>query len=118
MAKLGIEITPDAVVEVDLAPGMPVPKSLVFEYAAADRETFEGLVRVLGGLEAFSVMPEFGSAARHAIPVTWDGEQVGTARVTIRAAEEMRHPVPGAFPDLEALAEQREELVHRARLEA
>lgn len=118
MATLMVQLTEQGdVFAVDVGPGLPIPKSLSFEYRASSEVELRAMVDALGGVAAFDFSPKTGSASRWAVPVTRDGERVATARVMIGVDESLHVPTV-EYPAVAALAEERAELEHRDRLEA
>lgn len=118
MARLTVQVTDEDVVEIDVGPGLPIPSAVALEFKAATAEQFDTLIEGLGGLEAFALHPDLGSASRFALKLCEHGEEIGSARVTVRATEALRGEPSPAFPLLARLQEQKAELEHRAKIEA
>lgn len=96
MPKYGVEITDEVSVELDVAPGAPALRRAVLEWEVPESELSEMLER-FGGLEAFAQTAR-GVWVRLRVPLTRDGEQVGTAVLRLWALDEREHqPVPQVF---------------------
>jgi hypothetical protein len=104
MAKYGVEITEEFVIEMDFPPGAPTPRGLELRFEASTEEELRELVPALG-FDAAQLAPTSEHHWRY-LSVTRDGETVGTAQVMLHLDRSLRSAEPRPVPALERLREE------------
>lgn len=106
MPQYQVVVSDDMQVEVDVPPGSPALRTVELSYEAHTPEQLRELVDALA-FDPMEMDPHRALQSRYALPLTRDGDEVGSASVSIwlRGALAERHVVS---PPLAALVDLRE----------
>jgi hypothetical protein len=104
MAKYGVEITDEFVIEMDLPPGAPEPAGLELRFEAETEEELRELVPMLG-FDAAQLATTSEHHWRY-LSLTRDGEMVASATVMLHVDRSLRMSEPRPLPALERLRQE------------